>query len=238
MSSKVQPDHVKLVIDGQDVSVEPGRTLLDAATAAGIRIPTLCHLDGLPEAAACRMCVVDVDGRWLPACATEAVDGMHVVTKTPEIETHRRTVVELLFAEGNHVCAFCVSNGHCELQDLACEVGLHSVRVPYSFRRDRIDASHPGFLVDRDRCVLCGRCVRVCAEVEGAHTWAFANRGTDARVITDLWETWDDAESCTSCGKCVESCPTGAIVCKGVSNAEMVKDAELPGELVARRNRG
>jgi len=238
MTSKEQPDRVKLVIDGQDVSVERGGTILNAATAAGIRIPTLCHLEGLPEAAACRICVVDVNGQWLPACATEAVDGMRVVTVTPEIEAHRRSVVELLFAEGNHVCSFCVSNGNCELQDLACEVGLQSVRVPYSYRRDRIDASHPAFLVDRDRCVLCGRCVRVCAEVEGAHTWAFAGRGTDARVITDLWETWDDAESCTSCGKCVEACPTGAIVVKGASNAEMVKDRELAGDLVVRRARG
>jgi len=112
---------------------------------------------------------------------------------------------------------------------------MHSVRVPYSYRRDRIDATHPRFLIDRDRCVLCGRCIRVCSEVEGAHTWDLMCRGTGVRVITDLFVDWGDAETCTDCGKCVQVCPTGAIVRKGASNAEMVKRRELVDELTERR---
>jgi bidirectional [NiFe] hydrogenase diaphorase subunit len=229
---------IKLKIDGREIVAEAGKTILEIATENGIRIPTLCHLDGLEDVGACRLCIVDVHGQLVTSCTTRAADGMEVLTQTEAVKEYRRTILELLFAEGNHICSFCVSNGGCELQDLACELGMHSVRVPYSYRRNRIDATHPQFLIDRDRCVLCGRCVRVCAEVEGAHTWGFAERGSAARVITDLDVDWGDAESCTSCGKCVESCPTGAIVRKGASNSEMRKRTELVGELTERRARG
>ena len=229
---------IRMKIDGREITTEAGKTILEVATENGIRIPTLCHLDGLEDIGACRLCIVDVQGQLVTSCTTQVADGMEVQTQTEQVQEYRRTILELLFAEGNHICSFCVSNGDCELQDLACELGMHSVRIPYTYRRQRIDATHPQFLIDRDRCVLCGRCVRVCAEVEGAHTWGFAQRGSAARVITDLDVDWGDAESCTSCGKCVESCPTGAIVRKGASNAEMRKRTELIGELTERRARG
>ena len=229
---------VKLKIDGREITTEAGRTILDVATENGIRIPTLCHLDGLEDAGACRLCIVDVHGKLVTSCTTLVAPDMEVLTKTEAVKEYRRTILELLFAEGNHVCSFCVSNGDCELQDLACELEMHSVRIPYSYRRNRVDATHPQFLIDRDRCVLCGRCVRVCAQVEGARTWDFAERGSSARVITDLDVDWGEAKSCTSCGKCVEACPTGAIVRKGASNAEMQKDPERIGWLTERRARG
>lgn len=228
-------ESIQVTIDGHEITAVAGKTILEVATENGIRIPTLCHLEGVEDVGACRLCIVDVNGQLVTSCTTQVADGMDVKTQTEAVKAHRRVILELLFAEGNHVCSFCVSNGHCELQDLACELEMHSVNVPYSYPRNRIDATHPKFLIDRDRCVLCGRCVRVCAEVEGAHTWGFAERGSTARVITDLDVDWGDAESCTSCGKCVESCPTGAIVRKGASNAEMVKKTELVGRLTERR---
>jgi bidirectional [NiFe] hydrogenase diaphorase subunit len=231
-------ERITLKIDGREVSAASGKTILEVATENGIRIPTLCHLDGLSDVGACRLCIVEVAGQLVTSCTTKATDGMNVLTQTEAIATHRRTILELLFAEGNHVCSFCVSNGGCELQDLACELGMHSVRVPYAYPRNRVDATHPRFLVDRDRCVLCGRCVRVCGEVEGAHTWDFGERGSRARVITDLNVDWGAAESCTSCGKCVEVCPTGAIVRKGESNAEMRKKPDVVAHLTERRSRG
>jgi len=229
---------ITLMIDGREVTTTSGKTILAVATENGIRIPTLCYLEGVSVAGSCRLCIVDVAGQMVPSCTTEATDGMKVLTQTEEVRSYRRLILELLFAEGNHVCSFCVSNGHCELQDLACELGMHSVRVPYTYPRHRIDATHPRFLIDRDRCVQCGRCVRVCAEVEGARTWGFAERGESARVITDLAVDWGEATSCTSCGKCVEACPTGAIVLKGASNAEMKKTPEVVARLTERRSHG
>lgn len=115
--------------------------------------------------------MVEADGRFVTSCTTQVQDGMNVRTQTEELQEMRRTVLELLFAERNHVCSFCVSNGHCELQDLACELGMDSVRVPYSYPKLHLDATHPRFIIDHNRCVMCARCVRVCAEVEGAHAW-------------------------------------------------------------------
>ncbi len=229
---------LRVKIDGRSIAAAPEQTILEVAEENGIKIPSLCHLRGLTDVGVCRVCIVDVRGQLVPACATKVTDAMEVQTKTDSVATYRRSVVELLFAEGNHVCSFCVSNGGCELQDLACEVGMHSVRVPYAFPRSRVDASHPRFLIDRDRCVLCGRCVRACGEVEGAHTWDFAERGAAVRVIADLDVDWGRAETCTGCGKCVEVCPTGAIVHKGASNAEMRKKPEVVAGLVERRNHG
>ena len=228
-------EEITIMIDDREITASTGRTILEVARENGIRIPTLCHLDGLSDVGVCRLCLVEANGRLVTSCTTPIADGMVVRTDTEEIRRHRRTVLELIFAEGNHVCAFCSSSGNCELQDLACELGMEEVRVPYSYPRNRIDATHPRFLIDRDRCVLCGRCVRVCAEVEGAHTWDFAGRGRSARVITDLDVDWGDAESCTSCGKCVEVCPTGAIIRKGVATAEMEKSPGMIAELLERR---
>ena len=231
-------ESIAVRINGREIATRPGRTILEVAEENGIKIPTLCHLKGLTDVGACRVCIVDVRGQFVTACTTAVAAGMEILTDTEAVRAHRRTVVEMIFAEGNHVCSFCVSNGGCELQDLACEVGMQSVRIPYAFPRNRVDASHPRFLIDRDRCVVCGRCVRACGEIEGARTWDFAERGSAVRVITDLDVDWGKAETCTGCGKCVEVCPTGAIVRKGASNAEMRKHPELVAELTERRARG
>jgi bidirectional [NiFe] hydrogenase diaphorase subunit len=221
----VTPRVKTLVIDGQNVSARETETILEAAQEQGIFIPTLCHLEGLSEVGACRLCLIDMKGvnKLLPACVTKVEEGMEVNTRSERLDRFRRTLLELFFAEGNHICAVCVANGHCELQSMAQRLRMDHVRVPYVSPRRQVDASHRLFTFDPNRCILCTRCVRVCDEIEGAHTWDVMGRGIASRVITDLNEPWGDSTSCTSCGKCVQVCPTGALFEKGRSVAESVK---------------
>ena len=201
-----------LIINEREVSARAGQTLLEVARENEIDIPTLCHLDGLGDIGACRLCLVEIKGsnKLLPACVATVQEGMEVSTDTERLRKHRKTILELLFTERNHVCSVCVSNNRCELQSLAQEQGLTHVRLPYRNAKYEVDASHDRFTVDHNRCILCLRCVRVCAEVEGAHVWDVMGRGIDCTLITDLHEEWGSS-TCTRCGKCVQVCPTGAL---------------------------
>jgi bidirectional [NiFe] hydrogenase diaphorase subunit len=201
-----------LVIDGEEVSALRGQTILEVARENDINIPTLCHLEGLSDVGACRLCLVEIKGsnKLLPACVATVFEGMEVSTNTERLQKHRRMILEMLFAERNHICSVCVSNGHCELQTLGQEQGLTHIRLPYRNPQLKVDASHERFTVDHNRCILCTRCVRVCAEIEGAHVWDVMGRGINSIIITDLNDEWGSS-SCTRCGKCVQVCPTGAL---------------------------
>ena len=215
-----------LTINGELVSGGEDQTILEVARDHDVVIPTLCHLEGLSDVGACRLCVVDIAGssRPQPACMTVAVEGMQVTTDSPQLQEYRRMIVELLLAERNHVCAVCVANGNCELQDAATTLGIDHVRFEYQSPDLKVDSSHERFVLDHNRCILCTRCVRVCDEIEGAHTWDVMGRGTEARIISDLNQPWGASDTCTSCGKCVHVCPTGALFAKGKAATEAVKD--------------
>lgn len=224
-------------IDGRDVTGTLGQSILQVATEHGIAIPTLCYLEGLSVYGGCRLCVVEIEGqaKLAAACATAAADGMRVVTQSETLHRYRQMIIEMLLAERNHVCAVCVSNGHCELQSYAQQLGVDHVSLPYRYPRLAVDNSHPRFRMDHNRCILCNRCVRVCDEIEGAHTIDVIGRGIQAMIVRDLNRPWAESETCTSCGKCVHVCPTGALSEKGTSVAEMEKRRQFLPYLTVMR---
>jgi bidirectional [NiFe] hydrogenase diaphorase subunit len=228
---------VPVTVDGREVMAHDGETILSVARREGIPIPTLCHLEGLSIHGGCRLCVVEVEGdhRLQPACATEVHEHMEVRTTSPGLDDHRQRIVALLFAEGTHVCAACVASGNCELQTLATVTGMDHPTYGLRFAGTDVDASHPRFTLDRDRCVLCTRCVRVCDEIEGAHVWDIAMRGEQARLVAGMDRPWGEVPECTSCGKCVAVCPTGALSERGVAAGEQVSDPELIAFLTRAR---
>jgi len=228
-----------LTIDGQMISAHAGVTILAAAREHGIRILTLCHLEGLSDVGACRLCLVEIEGqnRLQPACVTRVEENMIVRTTSPRLQKYRRMLLELLFSEGDHICPVCVANGACELQDSANELGMDHVRFDYLHSPHTLDASHDRFVIDHHRCILCTRCLRVCDEIEGAHTWDIAGRGHTAFLVSDLAEEWGKARSCTACGKCLLVCPTGALFEKGVSEVDPQRKRDFLQYIVKSRER-
>ena len=208
-------NEITLTINGRQVKGKEGDTVLEICQANGIDVPTLCHLDGLSDVGACRMCVVEIEKerRPVPACTYPARDGLVVQTNTERLERYRRQILELIFTEHNHFCMFCEQSGDCELQKLAYRYQMDHVRYPYAFPSLSVDTLSDFLVFDHNRCILCGRCIRACSEVEASHTLSFSHRGWKTLVAADLEQPLGES-SCTLCGACVQACPTGAIFSK------------------------
>ncbi|MDM8000852.1 MAG: molybdopterin-dependent oxidoreductase [Dehalococcoidia bacterium] len=206
---------ISLTIDGKKVRGHEGDTVLDVCRKNGIDVPTLCEFKGLTNVGACRMCVVDIEGerRINPSCTYPARDGLVVHTKTEKVEKYRRLILELMFTEKNHYCMYCERSGDCELQATGYRYQLDNVRYPYTTPATKVDALSEYIAIDHGRCILCGRCVRVCSEIEANHTLDFAKRGFKTVISADLAQPLGTS-SCTHCGACVQACPTGAIFSK------------------------
>ncbi len=228
---------VTIYIDGKKIIANSEKTILEVARENNIEILTMCHLKGLTDVGACRLCMVELEGspKLFSACTTKVADNMIVTTNSERIKRYQRITTELFFAERNHICAVCVSNGNCELQDLGYKVGLDAIRYPHLFPQCDVDTSHPLYVMDQNRCISCSRCIRACAEVEGAYNWDMMNRGYQIRVISDFNTPWGESTTCTSCGKCVQACPTGALWAKSIVQGQQDKHPEFITDLMERR---
>jgi formate dehydrogenase major subunit len=206
---------ITLTIDGKQVKGKEGDTVLEVCQANNIDVPTLCHLKGLTDVGACRMCVVEIEKerRPVPACTYPARDGLVIQTKNEKLEKYRRLVLELMFTERNHLCAQCVASGDCELQSLAYKYQMDNARYPYTWPPLPLDSAHDYLVIDHNRCILCGRCIRTCDEIVGVHTLDFGYRGWKDVVVADLNQPLGES-TCISCGACFQVCPTGAIFSK------------------------
>ncbi len=226
-----------LTIDDREIDASPGQTILEAADEAGVYIPRLCWMKGLSPAGSCRVCTVRVNGRPQAACTQPVAAGIVVENDTQEMRSLRRNVIDMLFVEGNHFCMFCEKSGNCELQALAYRFGITAPKYPFAFPKRELDATHPEIFIDRNRCILCSRCVRASAELDGKHAFGFAGRGTDKRIAVNargLGETDADAAD-----EAVSACPTGSLLIKRtgyvVPVGERKFDHEPIGSEIERR---
>jgi NADH-quinone oxidoreductase subunit G len=211
MNKLTQPT---LTIDGRSVAIEGERNLLELVRKAEIDLPTFCYHSELSVYGACRLCLVDVEGRGIMgACSTPPEPGLRVQTTTPEIRDIRRIAVELLLANHDQQCPTCPRSTNCQLQSLAQRLGIRKVRFKPVHEPAPLDESSPSLIRDPNKCVLCGDCVRMCSEIQGIGAIDFAHRGHDVSVMPAFGKQLGDVE-CVNCGQCASVCPTGALTPK------------------------
>ena len=202
------------VIDGQRVPFEEGETLMDAALAAGVYIPHLCHNPEFDPHGSCRLCMVTVNGRHSAACITPAADGVVVENNSDALMAQRRTLLQMLFVEGNHLCPACEKSGACQLQAVAYYCGMLAPELTHLYPKREVDASHPDVAIDFNRCILCELCVRASRDVDGKDVFAINGRGIGAHLVINsvsgkLGDSLFDAGD-----KAADVCPVGAILHK------------------------
>ncbi len=204
---------LRIIIDGTEIPAEVGQTILEAADAAGVYIPRLCYQPELIPGGHCRLCTVKANGKPINACTMTVTDGMVIENNSPEMNAQRRHILEMLFVEGNHFCPFCEASGSCELQALAYRQGMTAPTYPYFFPQRHVDASHPDVFIDRNRCILCGRCVRASRDKDGKSVFGFEGRGIETRIAVDSEEGLSGTRL-EAADSAARLCPTGSIVIK------------------------
>lgn len=223
---------VRLEVNGRSIEAEKGETILTALNRHGMHVPTICSMKDLSPSGACRMCVVEVEGRenLVPSCSFPIEGSMKIMTHSPRVLRARKTNVELLLSNHPDDCLYCERNGSCELQSLSEDLNIRERRIPGKRSLHKIDKSSPAIIRDPSKCILCGRCVRICEEIMATSSLDFAHRGNALLISTTLAKPLNYS-NCTSCGQCLVACPTGALI-EHVQFPELEEHIHAPGKLV------
>jgi [NiFe] hydrogenase diaphorase moiety small subunit len=223
-------------IDGRIIPFAEGQTIIQAATAAGVFIPHLCYHPDFKPHGSCKLCTVKVNGRHTAACTMRAAAGMVVESDTEEINGERRALTQMLFVEGNHFCPSCETSGNCQLQATAYHLGMMSPHYDHFFPNRAVDASHPQFLLDFNRCILCSLCVRASRDVDGKNVFALSGRGIATHLIVNAKSGQLGDTNFTAADKAAYVCPVGVILRKrkgfAVPIGERTYDRKSIGETV------
>lgn len=214
-TEKTRSSPKTICIDGKDIPFTKGQTIMDAALAAGLYIPHLCHKPGLSPHGSCKLCTVDLDGRSVSACIMPANEGMDIQNDTPELQEVRKTITQLLFVEGNHICPSCEKAGDCSLQAMGYQLGMLDGHFPQFYPRRDVDASHESVILDRDRCIMCALCVRASREVDGKNVFALGGRGLESQLIVNSPSGKLGDSDLAADDLAANICPVGAILIKG-----------------------
>ncbi|MFZ5940344.1 MAG: [Fe-Fe] hydrogenase large subunit C-terminal domain-containing protein [Bacteroidota bacterium] len=216
---------INLEVNNRQIQAQSGETILSALNRNGIRVPTICSMESFSPTGACRMCVVEAEGHehLITACSYPVEEGMKLRTHSPRVLKARKTNVELLLSNHPDDCLYCERNGNCELQHLAEDLNVRERRIPGHKSQYKVDKSSPAIFHDPAKCILCGRCIRVCEETTGISAIDFTYRGSNLQVMAAMAKPLNFS-SCISCGQCVMACPTGALT-------EKVQFHELDGSL-------
>ncbi len=204
----------EFLLDNKPVAFTKGQTIIQAAQTAGIYIPHLCHHSGYKPHGSCRVCIVEVDGRYCSSCTTPATEGMDVKNISESIQSHRRDLLELLFVEGNHVCPSCEKSGSCTLQSVAEFCGMLSPRFQFQFPDIQIDASHPDFILDLNRCIHCELCVRASRDYDQKFIFSLSGRGIETQLVVNADDGLLGSSQFDVNDKAASICPVGAILPK------------------------
>lgn len=203
-----------IVIDGKVIPFEDGQTIIQAATAAGVYIPHLCHNPKFTPHGSCKLCTVKVNGRNCSACTFPASEGQNITNISEELNDDREKITQMLFVEGNHFCPSCEKTGNCNLQAVAYHLGMTDNHFPHFFENREVDASHPDVMIDHNRCIFCTLCVRASQQEDGKNVFAISGRGIEKRLVVNspsglLKDSDLDVNDCAA-----HICPTGAILIK------------------------
>lgn len=215
---------IEITVNNEKIKVKPGGTILTALKSVGITVPTLCYHENLKPAGKCRICVVELEGRkdLVPSCAFPVSEGMKIKTHSPRVIAKRKQLLELILSDHPDDCLYCVRNGNCDLRQLSDELGVKERTLPKMVKQEEKDTSSPAIIRDPNKCILCGKCVRVCEEVQGVVAIDLLGRGFETYVGIENDKGLGHSR-CINCGQCILACPTGAL--SEVSHVQNVIDA-------------